>query len=421
MITTRLVTAYRRLGLLLWLALGAFLSAVLVHHYSRLPASYTWFEPLWALQNVVRLPHFPLAVVATYALGAWAFRGSWDLEQSARVLASTLPARDWLPRTLKPLAAIALVVLVDALVIGSERDVLDLLALVAIGFLLARLWPDRQQMGRALGHGVLSALVFLVVCYCYTIVKALTFASGRGFDAAIIGIESALFGAPPHRALALWTATHPSFAALCDWVYFHFFEHMALTTVLLVALRLRAQRTEYLAALALCYLMGGPLYHVFPAFGPSYFEPRYFEFLQDKALLTGAIRRYLQLNTYGVLNGTARQVRTWSYIACMPSLHVAHELVSLYYVRSCLPAFVISLLFALLTMLSVVALGWHYPLDSVFGALLGVLAIALARSQRLFLMPPELRSFDEVPPPGKPVIVPFLKAYWAARRSGAEP
>lgn len=420
MIGTRLVTAYRRLGLLLWLGMGAFLGAALVHHSSRLPSSYTWFEPLWTLQSVVRLPRFPLAVVGTYALGAWAFRGSWDLESAARKLASPLPARDWLSYARKPLACIALVVLVDALVIGSERDALDLLALVAIGFSLARLRPDRKQVGRTLGHGLVSALVFLVVCYCYTIVKALTFASGRSFDAAIIGVETALFGAPPHRALSLWTAAHPSFAALCDWVYFHFFEHMALTTVLLAALRLRAQRTEYVAALALCYLMGGPLYHVFPAYGPSYFEPRYFEFLQDPALLTGVIRRYLQLNTDGVLNGTARQVRTWSYIACMPSLHVAHELVSLYYVRSCRPAFALALMFALLTMVSVVALGWHYPLDSVFGALVAALAIAFARSQRRSLMPPELKSFDEVPPPGKPVIVPFIKAYLAARRAGPE-
>jgi len=200
---------------------------------------------------------------------------------------------------------------------------------------------------------------------------------------------------------------------------------MALITVLLFALRRRAQRTEYLAALALCYLLGGPLYQLFPALGPSFFEPHYYEYLQNPQLLSGDIRHFLQANTNAALNGSAHQIRTWGYIACMPSLHIAHELVMLYYARVNVIAFLLSLLFAVLTLVSVIALGWHYPLDSVLGAVVAFTAIAIARSQRRVLVPPELASFDEAsPPPGTAVLRRFFQAFVAARReqgSGAAP
>jgi membrane-associated phospholipid phosphatase len=417
MMKARLVTAYRRLGLLVWLSVGSFLFAALLHHLSRLPSPYTWFEPLRTLRRVAALRGFPLAVIAVYALGAWAWRGAWDIEASAQNLARALPARELLPRARRPLLCIAAVVIVDAFVLGSERDAGDLLALVAIGFVLAGHRPNRAGLTREVGYGLLSSAMFLVICYWYTILKALTFSHGRGFDAAILGIESALFGAPPHRALARWTAAHFDIAQLLDWVYFHFFEHMALTTVLLVALRRGAQRTEYLGALALCYLLGGPLYQLLPGLGPSYFEPHYFEFLHDPRLMTGMMRSYLQHNTDAVLAGTAHRVRTWGYIACMPSLHVAQELVMSYYARSCRPAFVLSLAFTLLTLLAVVALGWHYPLDSLGGGFVALIAIAIARWQSASLMPLGLGpSRDSKPPPAKAVIAPFLRAYLAARR-----
>lgn len=415
--TARVLAAYRRLGLLVWLSLLSLLIAVSLHHWSRLPSSYTWLKPLRTLESVLRLPRFPVLVIGAYGLGAWAWRGAWDVEAGARRLARAWPIRHSLPRVLRALLCVAGVVFGDALLADGERDLPDLLALVLLGLVVAGHRPTRKQLARELGYLLLSSAIFLTVCYFYTIVKALTLCTDRRFDLAIIGLESTLFGAPPHRALALWTAAHPDFAQLFDWAYFRFFEHMTLTTVLLVALRKRALRTEYLAALALCYLIGGPLYHLFPALGPSYFEPRYFEFLRDPGMLTGTVRRSLQLNTEGVLHGTARQVRTWSYIACMPSLHVAHELVMLYYVRSCKPAFFASLLFTLLTLVAVVALGWHYPLDSLFGALVAALAIAVARSQRRTLLPSEFSSLeDEDAPPVRPVVLPFVRAYLAALR-----
>jgi membrane-associated phospholipid phosphatase len=71
----------------------------------------------------------------------------------------------------------------------------------------------------------------------------------------------------------------------------------------------------------------------------------------------------------------------------MPSLHIAHELVMLYFARSSKLAFPVSLAFTALTTVAVVALGWHYPSDLVAGAVLAVFAIALARWQSDRLLP----------------------------------
>jgi len=136
------------------------------------------------------------------------------------------------------------------------------------------------------------------------------------------------------------------------------------------------------------------------------------------------MRTYLRQNTDVVLSRTAHNVRTWGYVACMPSLHVAQELVMLYYARSSRLAFLLSLLFTSLTLVAVVALGWHYPLDSLGGALVALIAIAIARWQRASLMPSWFGpGLDLGPPPGKSVIAPFLRAYLAARRQrqAAEP
>ena len=408
------------MGLLLVLSLLSLALALLLHHLSRLPSSYTWLEPIRTLRSVLAGAHVPAAIVLVYALGRWSQRGAWDVQAIAARWARPMQVRDTLKALLRPAQAACFVLVVDHVLLGAERDMLDLSALLVIAWVIAGHRPSQRQLSKEVLYASFSALVFLVICYCFTILKALTFLHGRRLDADIIALEHMLCGSVPHRVLALWATTHPRWVELCDWVYFHFFEHMALTTVLLVALRMPSRRTEYLGALALCYVLGGPIYQLFPAQGPSYFEPRSFLFLANPDLTVFGVRGWLEFNTHAVANGTATEVRTWGYIACMPSLHVAQELVMLYYSRGSRWAFCVSLAFTLLTLLAVVVLGFHYPLDSLAGAGVAALAIAIARWQKQALMPAALRSAaDQAPIASERVLVPFLKAYAAARRRGA--
>ncbi len=121
--------------------------------------------------------------------------------------------------------------------------------------------------------------------------------------------------------------------------------------------------------------------------GPVYFDPGAFTFLHDQRLGVNWLQSYLLQNTSAVNRGTSSVLVTWGYIACMPSLHVAQELVMLVAVRRSRVAFLVSLAFLAVTMVGVVALGWHYPTDVLFGLLLGGFAIGLARWTSAWLLP----------------------------------
>ena len=194
---------------------------------------------------------------------------------------------------------------------------------------------------------------------------------------------------------------------------------MALTTVLLVSLRLGRERIEYLGALAICYIIGGPLYHVWPGAGPGYFDARTFEFLGQNPILVNPIRAWLYENTASVLSGHAVILKTWGYIACMPSLHVAQEFVMLYYARHSRLGFLLSGIFTAFTLLAVVALGWHYPLDSIAGGLVAVVAIKVAHSQRDYLLPAFASHERDLPVPVRRPILRDLVARLRNRRAGS--
>ena len=408
---------YRTFGLLPLLSLCAFVAALTAHSLSRLPGPYTWLEPLWTFRAVLAEPRFPFALLATYWVGRWARRGGWDVQAAAQVFARS-HGSDALRRALVRGALSAISIMIaDRVLLNSSRDGIDLVALGLLG-LFASPRLSWKRAADEFAYTTVCGLIVLVVCYSFTISKALVFISGRQFDAELVHLQARVLGFLPYRVLAIWAAHHPSVVAACDWIYCHCFEHMALTTVLLVALRSRSQRTEYLGALALCYLVGGLLYHLFPAKGPGYFDPAYFQYLNQKSLITNHIRAWLKYNTDGVFNCTVSEIRTWNYIACMPSLHVTHELIMLYYSRASRLAFLLSATFTALTLPAVLILGWHYLLDLFAGAAVAAIVIAVARWQSRALLPAYFASAEDLAPlPPKPVIAPFLRAYRAERRA----
>jgi membrane-associated phospholipid phosphatase len=326
-------------------------------------------------------------LAGAFALGRLRLRGGWDVAEAvARARASIDPRVLFRRRALR-IAAVSLGVVVADTVLFPEHNVADLTALMAMTVYVAHTaTPGRSA--RAVGEAAFAALMFMGICYCFTILKALSFVGREPVDPHIVGIEHGLFGVVPHRALAGWSATRPWIIRACDWAYFKFFEHMAVTTALLLGMRRSRERLEYLGALAICYLIGGPLYHVWPGLGPVYFEPQVFAHLDGlHGLMSNDVRAWLFANTHAVIVGRARRVETWGYIACMPSLHMAQELVMLWYARRSRIALLLSLAFTSLTALSVVVLGWHYPLDVVAGAVVAAIAIAAARWQRDVLLP----------------------------------
>ncbi|MFZ5891522.1 MAG: phosphatase PAP2 family protein [Myxococcota bacterium] len=415
-VARRARAAYRATGLLVLGAAAMTLVALWIHHRSELlPRAYTVFEPIRTLKGVLELPGFMLTVLATFLLGRLRRRGEWQLDRIAAAFKTTVSLNEAFPNLGRRALLTALVLLVDGLWLEGQ-SIWDFLALAVVAFVSSKRSRSLGEWLRLGAHTLLAALVFMAICYSYTVLKALTFVGRAEVDAQIIALEQGIFGVVPHRVVAAWVSRHPDLLFVCDWVYFRFFHHMALTTVLLVSLRLGRERIEYLGALAICYIVGGPLYHVWPGAGPGYFDSRAFTFLSQHPLLANPIRAWLYENTSTVLAGKATLLKTWGYIACMPSLHVAQEFVMLYYARHSRVGFALSFVFTAITLLAVVALGWHYPLDSIAGGLVAVIAIKVAHWQRDHLMPASVsdeRDFEL--PPRRPVLRELLERYRSAK------
>jgi membrane-associated phospholipid phosphatase len=379
-------TGYGQSGLLVPVSVLVLVAGGYIQHVrSELPSAYTWWQPFDTLKMIVQLEGFPMAVVVAYLLGASARLGPSglrDLFTAARALELSPERRA--PLLLRVLFGVVLTAL-DVIFLPGHGP-LDAIAVGVAGGLLAKPY-SRETWRRFVLHTACAILVFTAVCYWFTVVKALTFVGSKQRDPDILAFEHALTGIYPHRWVAAWASERPTWVGWFDWAYLKIFDHMAVTTAFLLGLRDLRQRTEYLGALAICYLLGAPLYLLCPAAGPAYFDPAQFMFLRHQQLSVNYVQAMLYHNTAAVNDGRSRVLSTWSYIACMPSLHMAHESVMLFYVRASKPALALSIAFISLTGVAVVALGWHYPSDILGGFGLALFAIVVARWQSKRLLP----------------------------------
>ena len=231
------------------------------------------------------------------------------------------------------------------------------------------------------------AVLFVGCSYVFTVIKALLFTVGEIEDPFLISFEERIFGTALHRPVAAWASSMPALVEFLDDIYFRLFEHMALTSVFLVGAGLHRERTRLWCALALCYLLGGPMYYVVPALGPRFAEANRFVFMEHLPLLSNVMQSLLFHNTYEVAQGAPRFISTYSYLACMPSLHMAHEFVLLFYARRSPGFFALSLLFTGVTAIAILVLGWHYAVDIPAGLVLALIALGITRVTRDRLLP----------------------------------
>jgi hypothetical protein len=79
-------------------------------------------------------------------------------------------------------------------------------------------------------------------------------------------------------------------------------------------------------------------------------------------------------------------IETYEFIACMPSLHMAHETVMLFFSRHSLIMAVFSGAFWLASFVAVLVLGWHYLFDVFAGMLLAALVIVTVQRVSLSII-----------------------------------
>lgn len=413
---TALLAPLRHLGIFLGLGIATLLLGVTVHHLSSLPREYTWWAALTTIRNIVAMPHIPLIALFVYGIGRYAHRGAWDPYSIGKRLTSQFNLDSARKRALLVHFAAGLGAATLGIFLFPKHTPVDV---VAMGLLGSQL-PSAFRTPRALAEFALQAavaiFVFSVLCYTFTVIKALLFVGNQPLDARLIDFESSIFGEPLHRKVAAWAGQYPSVVGWCDWIYNRFFHHMILTSVLLFALRRAREQNEYLAALLFCYLAGAPLYHLLPAAGPVYFEPEYYEHVRAQPeLVTNFLHHWLFRQTTLVTQGEAHALLTWTYVAAMPSLHVAHEVVMTWYSRRSRIAFALSATFTLSTVVSIMVLGWHYFIDAIAGATLAAVAIAIARKLPNAFMPSFVRVPEDVAIPEPRAV---LRPFWDGLKEG---
>lgn len=338
------------------------LAAAGIHYACALPAAYSWSRTLELLGLAVVDRYFALAALFVL-LAAAARRAAPGAAVAGRF-------RQGLS------LALALAVTLMLALLSARYSPWDYLALPLVAALLYRTLL-RTDFAEALFGMAATVFVLVVVSYVFTIFKSQLFTFGVVLDDWLIAGERALFGEPLYLTVARWASARPAVVGFSDWAYFLFFHHIALTALFLFAQGDRREQWRYVASLSLCYLLGGVSYYLFPAYGPAFYDPEKFAYLHDSAPFTLSIQQLLADATNAAAAGKLERIETFAFIACMPSLHMAHESLMLFFARRSLPMSVFSAFFWLSSIVAVLVLGWHYLFDVAGGMLLAALVIGI--------------------------------------------
>jgi hypothetical protein len=199
------------------------------------------------------------------------------------------------------------------------------------------------------------------------------------WDGVLEDVDRVLFfGHDPAQLLHDWLGTGVA-AHFLSFIYVAWIVMVpASLVVALVWSRDARAGSWYVTAIAVDWVLGVATYFALPSLGPIYSRPEWFSDL-DRTSVT-ALAEGMMADRHEVLTNpfTTDAVQT---IAAFASLHVGIS------VTMCVMAELLRLdravriflwVFLALTVLATVYLGWHYSLDAVGGAVLGVTGVWIA-------------------------------------------
>lgn len=218
-----------------------------------------------------------------------------------------------------------------------------------------------------------------VVLHAYAFLKVLMpLATTRRADALLWDIDRMLlFGHSPN-VLFLELFSTPSALFLIDWTYEHVFQW---SLYLALALGLSAPsnrvRVSLVSAMTWLWIAGGWLYYTLPSLGPAYAFPEVWaahrDALSRSIYLQGELMKNFQNVLHTARTGQPRPIAIMYGIAAFPSLHVAFQTYLALWLRRLAPAWgPLAIVAAIVIFVGSVVTGWHYLVDSLVGALLGL-------------------------------------------------
>ena len=275
------------------------------------------------------------------------------------------------------LALVALLVALDVVVRASRRAP----GLVPSRALVARVRRERWTWRR--GAIVATALVsFYASYFAYRNLKSVVplLRPNELFDRQLADWDRVLFGgndpaALLHTLLGTGFANHALSGA---YLLLFIFIPVTLAAALVFSPNLQAG-LFYASAQSLNWLLGAASYFLLPSLGPIYTDPGVFANLP----VTDASKLQVLLLDQRIAFLHDPSVATAQSIAAFASLHVS------IFFTGALAAHILGLgrrwqiaawALVALTTTSTIYLGWHYVVDDIGGALLAVMAIALARA-----------------------------------------
>ena len=275
------------------------------------------------------------------------------------------------------LALVALLVALDVVVRASRRAP----GLVPSRALVAEVRRERWTWRR--GAVVATALVsFYASYFAYRNLKSVVplLRPNELFDRQLADWDRVLFGgndpaALLHTLLGTGFANHALSGA---YLLLFIFIPVTLAAALVFSPNLQAG-LFYASAQSLNWLLGAASYFLLPSLGPIYTDPGVFANLP----VTDASRLQVLLLDQRIAFLHDPSVATAQSIAAFASLHVS------IFFTGALAAHILGLgrrwqiaawALVALTTTSTIYLGWHYVVDDIGGALLAVMAIALARA-----------------------------------------
>ncbi|MGA7614727.1 MAG: phosphatase PAP2 family protein [Thermoanaerobaculia bacterium] len=263
----------------------------------------------------------------------------------------------------------------------------------AAGVLLHIGWSAFRGRGREYLRTVFSGKWLLLTArimfaetlmiYTYGWIKLLLpLTRDRWFDAQLWQADRIVFGGMSPNVLFLTLFSWPPFLRLVDLSYgYLFFTALTVSTALFLSLRSERLRVAFATGSIALWSVSAWLYYLVPSMGPAYrFGDVWFAY--EKYLpVTRSLQHALLRSFLGVLKLREHvidpAVRFTFGIAAFPSLHVGFTtFVALWIgVFSRRMGLLAGLVAAMIFVGSVIT-GWHYFIDSLAGAVLGVLCFA---------------------------------------------